>query len=65
VACTLEADGEVREAIARACVEAGLGLLELREERHGLEALFVELVESRPAHGSPPAGAGTDTGAAP
>jgi len=35
---------DVRERIARACVEAGLGLLEQRLEGEGLEELFVQLV---------------------
>jgi ABC-2 type transport system ATP-binding protein len=36
---------DVRERASRMCVEAGLGLLELREERHGLEALMLQLLE--------------------
>lgn len=35
---------DVRERISRACVEAGLGLLEQRLEGEGLEELFVQLV---------------------
>jgi ABC-2 type transport system ATP-binding protein len=35
---------DVRERISRACVEAGLGLLEQRFEGEGLEDLFVQLV---------------------
>jgi ABC-2 type transport system ATP-binding protein len=36
---------DVREKASKLCVEAGLGLLELREERHGLEALMLQLLE--------------------
>jgi len=36
---------DVREKAGKLCVEAGLGLLELREERHGLEALMLQLLE--------------------
>ena len=36
---------DLRERVGRLCVEAGLGLLELREERHGLEALMLQLLE--------------------
>lgn len=35
---------DVRERISRACVEAGLGLLEQRLEGEGLEELFVQLL---------------------
>jgi hypothetical protein len=44
LALSLTAPAERREALSRACVEAGLGLLELRAEQHGLEELFVELL---------------------
>ena len=47
LAASLQASSERREALARACVEAGLGLLELRAEQHGLEDLFVELLGAR------------------
>jgi len=40
----LRTQGDVRESLSRACHQAGLGLLELRSERHGLEELFVELL---------------------
>jgi len=40
---------DVREAISRACVEAGLGLLEQRVESEGLEDLFVQLVGDNPS----------------
>lgn len=43
-ALTLEAQGEVREQLSAACVNAKLGLLEIRTERHGLEDLFVRLI---------------------
>jgi ABC-2 type transport system ATP-binding protein len=36
---------DLREKASKLCVEAGLGLLELREERHGLEALMLQLLE--------------------
>jgi ABC-2 type transport system ATP-binding protein len=39
---------DVRERISRACVEAGLGLLEQRLEGEGLEELFVQLVGDGP-----------------
>jgi ABC-2 type transport system ATP-binding protein len=35
---------DVRERISRACVKAGLGLLEQRREGEGLEELFVQLL---------------------
>ncbi|MFI5400202.1 MAG: ABC transporter ATP-binding protein [SAR324 cluster bacterium] len=35
---------DVRERISRACVDANLGLLELRPEKSGLEELFVQIV---------------------
>lgn len=38
-------EDDVRERVSRLCVEAGLGLLELREERHGLEELMLQLLE--------------------
>lgn len=41
----LLAKGEVREQLSDACMKAGLGLLELRTERHGLEDLFIQLLE--------------------
>jgi hypothetical protein len=41
----IAAESDVRERVSRLCVEAGLGLLELREERHGLEALMLQLLE--------------------
>ena len=37
--------GDQRETIGQACFSAGLGLLELRGERHGLEELFVHVLE--------------------
>lgn len=45
----LTAPAESREAVAAALVGAGLGLLELRAEQHGLEELFVELLSAREA----------------
>lgn len=44
VALTLEFTTDLREPLSRACVDAGLGLLELRSERHDLEELFVQLL---------------------
>ena len=41
----ISSDDDLREQVGRACVEAGLGLLELREERHGLEELMMQLLE--------------------
>jgi gliding motility-associated transport system ATP-binding protein len=50
VELALSAPAGAREALARGCVQGGLGLLELRAEQHGLEELFVELLgEGRPA----------------
>jgi ABC-2 type transport system ATP-binding protein len=40
----LVAQGEVREALSRACVGAGLGLLELKGEHDGLEDLFLQVL---------------------
>ena len=45
----LTAPAESRAALAAAVVGAGLGLLELRQEQHGLEELFVELLTAREA----------------
>ena len=36
-------EADVREAIARSLVEAGLGLMGLRRSEHELEELFLEL----------------------
>jgi ABC-2 type transport system ATP-binding protein len=36
---------DVRSGVSERCVKAGLGLLELREERHGLEELMLQLLE--------------------
>ena len=44
-ALTLATGQEHREAIARAIVQAGLGLLEMQGESHGLEALFMHLLK--------------------
>ena len=62
VRCTLEQPGrvrvelnaepEVREALSRAIVQGGLGLLELRAEGHGLEDLFMQLIEPQEAQAS-------------
>ncbi len=49
LAASVQAPAGRREALARACAEAGLGLLELRAEQHGLEDLFVELLGGRGA----------------
>ena len=38
-------DADLRERVGRLCIDAGLGLLELREERHGLEDLMLQLLE--------------------
>lgn len=40
----LHTEEDARENLARALVNAGLGLIELRTERHGLEEVFVRLV---------------------
>ena len=41
-----------REALSKACVEAGLGLLELKGDQDGLEDLFVQLLQ--PDEGAAP-----------
>jgi len=41
----ISSGSDAREEVGRRCVEAGLGLLELRDERHGLEALMLQLLE--------------------
>jgi ABC-2 type transport system ATP-binding protein len=46
VTLALTAQAGRREGLARDCVQAGLGLLELRPEQHGLEELFVELLSA-------------------
>jgi hypothetical protein len=55
VACTLEAAGPgAREAVARAAVEGGLGLRELRRQAPSLEEVFVRVTQGRdPAAGLP------------
>ncbi|MCZ6473826.1 MAG: ABC transporter ATP-binding protein [SAR324 cluster bacterium] len=40
---------DAREKLSKACLEAGLGLLELRGEHDGLEDLFLELLEADPS----------------
>ncbi len=44
VRATLNARGDIREALAKACVLAGLGLLELKTEQGGLEELFLQVL---------------------
>ncbi len=44
VRATLSARGDIREALAKACVQAGLGLLELKKEQGGLEELFLRVL---------------------
>jgi len=48
VALRVAAGEDLREPLARACLEAGLGLLELTETQSGLEELFVHLLEGGP-----------------
>ncbi len=45
----LSAQEDVREQLSKACLGAGLGLLELKGEQDGLEELFLDLLE--PAEG--------------
>ena len=42
----LDVREDVREKLSKACLQAGLGLLELKGEHDGLEALFLDLLES-------------------
>lgn len=37
--------GDLREEVSRSCIEAGMGLLEITGGHHGLEELFLQLVE--------------------
>ncbi len=43
----VQADGDVREALARKLVEGGFGLLELKQAAHELEDVFVELTKGQ------------------
>ena len=45
ISVSITTEQDVREQVGRMCVEGGLGLLELREERHGLEELMLQLLE--------------------
>ena len=38
---------DLRQALSKACVDAGLGLLELKSAQGGLEGLFLQLLQSR------------------
>jgi len=42
----IEAEGDIREALCKALVEAGLGLLEVRRSERELESVFLELAGS-------------------
>ncbi|MBK9259636.1 MAG: ABC transporter ATP-binding protein [Polyangiaceae bacterium] len=42
----IEAEGDVREAVCKALVEAGIGLLEVRRSERELESVFLELAGS-------------------
>lgn len=48
---SLQAKEDKREALSRACVQAGLGLVEMKSEHGGLEDLFVQLLEPAAAGG--------------
>lgn len=41
---TVKCRGDPREALSHACMEAGLGLLEIKWEEDGLEALFLQMI---------------------
>ena len=42
----IEAEGDVREALCKALIEAGIGLLEVRRSERELESVFLELAGS-------------------
>lgn len=48
---SLEADEDKREAFSKACVQAGLGLIEMKSDHSGLEDLFVHLLDPQDAPG--------------
>jgi ABC-2 type transport system ATP-binding protein len=52
---TLRLDGEVRDKVSRAVVQAGLGLLGMQTVSSGLEAIFLELSGAASARSLPPA----------
>ncbi|MGH9534567.1 MAG: hypothetical protein ACRD2E_06890, partial [Terriglobales bacterium] len=51
------AGGDVREAVARAVVSAGWGLLELKPVEVSLEEIFLSLTAEQEPAGEPPAAA--------
>lgn len=55
VRALIRADGDVREAAARAIVERGLGLLALRLVEQELEAIFLQLTKGAAGPGPSPA----------
>ena len=48
---SLQANEDKREPLSKACVQAGLGLIELKSDQGGLEELFVQLLEPENAVG--------------
>jgi ABC-2 type transport system ATP-binding protein len=63
VTLRLEADKDVREAVCRTVVGAGIGLLELVRRKHELESVFLRLTSGDGDRKTPAApGAGRNTG---
>lgn len=58
VRAILTARGDLREALAKACVGAGLGLLELKAEQGGLEELFLQVLGAGPGSEGDAGGSG-------
>jgi ABC-2 type transport system ATP-binding protein len=58
----VEAEGDVREALCKGLVEAGLGLLEVRRSERELESVFLELAGPAPDAAAPRKKAGKKTG---
>lgn len=48
---SLEANEDKREAFSKACIQAGLGLVEMKSDHSGLEDLFVHLLDPQDAPG--------------
>ncbi len=50
----VDSEADVREALARAVIEAGLGLIELRRVTSGLESIFVRMSRNEDIAATPP-----------
>lgn len=48
---SLKGDEDKREALSKACIQAGLGLIEMKSEHSGLEDLFLQLLDPPQAGG--------------